>query len=108
MILTLTGPAAGCAAVTVEEDGSRQIVGLVAMRLAPAADATAIAGQVTDVSALGLALYSSPVQQAVVLGYSRERLAAVRNHALVLGNPLSSLHNEPLAAPAEQEGEELR
>lgn len=110
MILAVgvTGPAAGCAAVTVDEDGSRRIVGFVAMRLAPAADATTIAGQVTDVSALGLALYSSPIQQALVLGYSRERLAAVRDHALVLGNPLTALHNEPLGAPAGQAAEEPR
>ena len=106
IIIALVGPAAGCAAVTVEEDGSRRIVGLVAMRLAPPADATAIAGEVTDVSALGLALYSSPIQHALVLGYSRERLAAVRDHALVLGNPLTSLHNEPLGAPAGQAGED--
>lgn len=74
--------ASACAHVEELPDGSRRVTGLVRMTV-PAMPAGQRGADSLEVSALGLTLVSSPAGRSVSLGYSSERITALRNNALV-------------------------
>jgi hypothetical protein len=76
----------GCAYSYVDDDGSRRLVGFVDMRIQAAPEET-YAGNVVDLRTLGLSVNENEQGTNVSVGYSREITAAIRNHALVKGNP---------------------
>lgn len=85
LLLPLLG---GCAVDYVDEAGNRRIVGLVDLTLHPAGGPGA--GTVVDLTTVGIAIADTGQGGHVVLGYSRERTAVLRNDALVAGNPLAA------------------
>lgn len=74
--------ATGCAHVEELSDGSRRVTGLVRMTL-PAMPVEARGADMLEVQALGVLLLSSPAGNSVSLGYSSERITALRNEARV-------------------------
>ena len=56
----------------------------------PAADPRTVAGEVIDVRTIGLSLLDAGDGTSVVLGWQRTIVAALRDNALVLGNPLTA------------------
>jgi len=73
-----------CACAHVEElpDGSRRVTGMVRMTV-PAMPAEARGADMLEVQALGVLMLSSPAGNSVSLGYSSERITALRNDARV-------------------------
>ena len=78
----------GCAYSYVDRDGDRHVIGLVNLEIAAADDAT-FAGRVIDLSTFGISFAENAAGRSFTIGYSREITGDLRNHALVLGNPLA-------------------
>jgi hypothetical protein len=79
----------GCAYSYVDEDGARHVIGLVDLKLLPSHDDAAFAGHVVDLSTLGISLNENPSGSSFTIGYSREVSGYLRNHVLVVGDPLA-------------------
>jgi hypothetical protein len=73
---------AGCAAVHVDEQGRRHVLGLVWLTL-PAPGEPAAAADELRTRSVGLTLNSGPLGQTAVLGYSDQRLLAIRNDSVL-------------------------
>ncbi len=86
---------AGCAVVYTDADGTRHIIGLANVEIRPPADPRTIAGEVVDTTVIGLAIYNTDAQGGFVLGYGRDVSAAIRDNALVIGNPLQAIQPSP-------------
>lgn len=74
--------ASGCAHVEELPDGSRRVTGMVRMTV-PAMPAEARGADMLEVQAVGVLLLSTPAGNSVSLGYSSERITALRNDARV-------------------------
>lgn len=74
--------ASGCTTIYVDELGQRHVVGLVALTLPPI-DGHSVGADFIRARSLGLTLTRSPIEDALVLGYSDITLAGVRNDSLV-------------------------
>jgi hypothetical protein len=75
-----------------DELGAYHVIGLVNIEL-PATDRdSTFAGQVVDITTVGIALNSDEEGGSFSLGYNREIRGKLRDHALVVGNPLAIRH----------------
>jgi hypothetical protein len=86
---------AGCALVYTEADGTKHIIGLANVEIRPPADPRTIAGEVVDTTVIGLGIYNTEAEGGFVLGYGRDVSAAIRDNALVTGNPLQAIQSSP-------------
>ena len=85
-----------CALSYTDTNGNRHTIGLVDISVhAPGAPQT-FAGDVVDVAAVGITAGRTAQGGYITFGYSHEVSAALRDNALVVGNPL-----DPLAQPTE-------
>ena len=82
---------AGCALVYDDVNGTRHVIGLANVEIRPPADHRTIAGDIVDVTIIGVGIYNTGVHGGLVLGYSRDVTASIRDNALVLGNPLQAI-----------------
>jgi hypothetical protein len=82
-------PLGGCAVSYVGDDGSRHIIGFARIVIPPPDSAMPTAGNVIDLTTVGLSLNDMPDGQSLTLGYSRAVTATLKDHSLVLGNPLA-------------------
>jgi hypothetical protein len=90
-----------CAISYTDANGDRHTIGLVDITVhSPAAPET-FAGDVVEVTALGLILSETAQGGYLALGYSHEATAELRDNVLILGNPAQPL------APSEQSPEGL-
>jgi len=95
----------GCAVSYVDDDGSRHIIGFANIVIPPADSAMPTAGNVIDLTTVGLSFNDMPDGQSLTLGYSRAVTATLKDNSLVLGNPLAIEEQshaliEPSTAPA--------
>lgn len=79
-----------CSYSYTDEAGNRRVIGLVDMTIAPGKEGTAFAGTVVDVTTVGAAIAQNAQGFHLTLGYSRDTTAAIRDDALVIGNPLAA------------------
>ena len=79
----------GCAVSYVDDDGSRHIIGFANIVIPPPDRALPTAGNVIDLTTIGLSLNDMPEGQSLTLGYSRAVTATLKDNSLVLGNPLA-------------------
>ena len=79
---------AGCAYKYVDSEGDERVVGFVNMKTRPAAASGPHAGTVVDLQVLGLGISRTAQGGSLILGYSREVTAQIKDNALVVGNPL--------------------
>lgn len=79
----------GCAVSYVGDDGSRHIIGFARIVIPPPDSAMPTAGNVIDLTTVGLSLNDMPDGQSLTLGYSRAVTATLKDNSLVLGNPLA-------------------
>ena len=86
-LLALLG---GCSVTFVDEGGRKHVLGLVHLTVAPADEQTT--GDVVGVQTLGLSIYETPIHSGIALGWHSEKTAALKNNALVTGNPISALN----------------
>jgi hypothetical protein len=86
-LLALPG---GCSLTYMDEAGRKHVLGLVHMTVAPSEGPTA--GDVVGVQTLGLSIYQTPIHSGIALGWHSEKTAALKNNALVIGNPITALN----------------
>jgi hypothetical protein len=98
LALAATASVPGCALVYTDDAGTKHVIGLTAIEIRPSADPRTVAGDVVDVTVVGLGIFATQANAGAVLGYGREISAAVRDHALVLGNPMQAIQ-PPAAEP---------
>jgi hypothetical protein len=79
----------GCAVSYVDDDGTRHIIGFASIVIPPPDRHEPTAGNIIDLTTIGLSLNDMPDGQSITLGYSRAVTATLKDNALVLGNPLA-------------------
>jgi hypothetical protein len=89
---------AGCAVSYVDAAGTMHAIGLVDVSSRPPGDPRTLAGDVVEITSLGVSFGSTAQGGFLTIGYSRSATAALRDNALVLGNPVTALN-----APAPQQ-----
>src|SRR5438874_10972446 len=100
-LLVLGTALGGCAVSYTDANGDRHAIGLVDITVrAPAAPET-LAGDVVEVTSLGLSVGQNAQGGFITAGFNRQATAALRDNALVLGNPLTAL------APGDQHDKEI-
>ena len=82
-------PLSACAVSYVDDAGNQHVIGFASIVIAPSGQDQPIAGNVVDLTTVGLSLNSMPDGNSLSLGYSRVVTATLRNDALVLGDPLA-------------------
>jgi hypothetical protein len=91
LLLGLSTALGGCAFTYTDANGDRHAVGLLDVTVrAPAAPET-FAGDVVEVTSLGLSIGQTAQGGYLTAGFNRETTAALRDNALVLGNPVTAL-----------------
>ena len=102
VVLAFVGPSlglAGCSFTYTDQAGNRHVTGLVldlTVKASPERDT--IAGDVLEVTTVGLSVGQTASGGYVTAGYNREVSADLRNNALVIGNPLNAFAGEPARA----------
>src|SRR5437763_98537 len=90
-LLVLGTGLGGCAFTYTDANGDRHAIGLVDITVrAPAAPET-LAGDVVEVTSLGVSIGQNAQSGYLTAGYNRETTAALRDNALVIGNPVTAL-----------------
>src|SRR5437879_3366331 len=90
-LLVLGTGLGGCAFTYTDANGDRHAIGLVDITVrAPAAPET-LAGDIIEVTSLGLSVGQNAQGGYLTAGFNRQTTAALRDNALVLGNPISAL-----------------
>ena len=87
LILASILAGSGCAYSYVDEDGSRRVIGLVDMRISEEHGPT-VAGSLVDIRTVGVSVLENAQGMSLTVGYGREVTAALRDHALVQGQPM--------------------
>jgi len=90
LVLSLPIFASACSYSYTDEAGNRRVIGLVDMTIAPGGDDASFAGTVVDVTTVGVAAAQNAQGFHLSLGYARDTTAAIRDNALVTGNPLAA------------------
>jgi len=81
----------GCALSYTDEHGDRHAIGLLDVSVhSPEAPET-FAGSVVEITSFGLSVGRTAQGGYLTAGYNREVTAALRDNALVLGNPIALL-----------------
>jgi hypothetical protein len=76
-----------CAISYTDTNGDRHTIGLADVTVHPPAAPETFAGDVVEVTTLGLIVSKTAQGGHVALGYSHEATAALRDNVLVIGNP---------------------
>src|ERR1700688_3766805 len=94
-LLVLGTGLGGCAFSYTDANGDRHAIGLVDITVrAPAASET-LAGDIVEVTSLGLSVGQNAQGGYLTAGYNHQTTAALRDNALVLGNPVAALTQNP-------------
>ena len=91
IVTAITSCLSGCAYSYVDEDGNRHIIGLVSLKLTPTGGSQTLAGDVADITTVGISIADTAQGAHFTIGYSRDVVAALKNDAAVMGNPLAAL-----------------
>jgi hypothetical protein len=81
----------GCAFTYVDAHGDRHAIGLLDITIHSPASIATVAGDVVEVTTFGLSVGSTAQGGYVTAGYNHEVTAALRDDALVIGNPVNLL-----------------
>lgn len=76
----------GCAMHTRDANGNERIVGFVDLEVSSCDGASVSAGRRLDLEMLGIGVIRNESGTSFNLGYTRERSAGIRDHALILGD----------------------
>lgn len=82
-------PLSACAVSYFDDDGNQHVIGFASIVIAPSTEGQPTAGNVVDLTTIGLSVNSMPDGNSLSLGYSRVVTATLKNDVLVLGNPLA-------------------
>lgn len=81
----------GCAFSYTDAAGDRHAIGLLDIVVRSSAAPQTFAGSVVEITSFGLSVGRTAQGGYVTVGYNREATAALRDNALVLGNPTALL-----------------
>jgi hypothetical protein len=84
-------PCQACAFSYMDVNGDRHTIGLVDITVHPPAARETFAGDVVEVTAVGLVVSKTAQGGHLGLGYSHEATAVLRDNVLIIGNPTSPL-----------------
>ena len=84
----------GCAFDYTDTNGDRHAIGLIDVTMHPSAAPQTFAGDVVEITSIGLSIGHTAQGGYVTAGYNRDVTAALRDNALVLGNPIVALTRE--------------
>jgi hypothetical protein len=99
-ILVLLLPCQACALSYVDREGNHHVIGLVDISIQSSKTPQTFAGDVVDITAVGLSAGQTAQGGYITLGYSNEASATLRDNALVIGDPLNLLTKSPQKTPA--------
>jgi hypothetical protein len=103
LLLGLGSGLGGCAFTYTDANGDRHAIGLVDITIrAPAAPET-LAGDVVEITTLGLSVGQNVQGGYLTAGFNRQATAALRDNALVLANPVTALLPSRRIVGAEKE-----
>src|SRR4051794_10766634 len=80
----------GCALTYIDANGDQHAIGFLDVAVRSPAS-IALAGDVVEVSSLGLSIGQTAQGGYVTAGFNRVTTAALRDNSLVLGNPILGL-----------------
>jgi hypothetical protein len=103
LLLLLETGLGGCAFAYTDANGDRHAIGLVDITVRAPAAAETLAGDVVEITSLGLSVGQNAQGGYLTAGFNRQTTAALRDNALVLGNPITALKpgSEPDAGGAQ-------
>jgi hypothetical protein len=87
--IVLALPLGACSYRYVDEAGVQHVVGLVALAIPPAEDERRIAGDIIEVTTLGVSFSVNAQGGGLTIGFNQERSGVLRDDSLVLGDPAS-------------------
>jgi hypothetical protein len=88
-------PCQACALDYTDTHGDQHVIGLVDIPVHASGAPQTFAGDVVDITPVGISVGSTPQGGFVSIGYNREVNAVLRNHVLVVGNPVAVLDSPP-------------
>ena len=91
LLLGLSTALGGCALTYTDANGDRHAIGLLDVSVRATAAPETLAGDVVEVTSLGLSIGQNAQGGYRTAGFNREATAALRDNALVLGNPVTAL-----------------
>jgi len=101
LLLGFSTALGGCAFTYTDANGDRHAIGLMDITVRAPAAPEMFAGDVVEVTSLGLSIGQNAQGGYLTAGFNRETTAALRDNALVLGNPVTAL-SATRAAVAEE------
>jgi len=81
----------GCAINYTDANGDRHTLGLVDITVRAAAAPETFAGDIVEVTSLGISVGQNAQGGYLTAGYNRQTTAALRDNAFVIGNPVAGL-----------------
>jgi hypothetical protein len=81
----------GCALSYTDGAGNQHVIGLVDLTVRAPAAAETLAGNVVEITSVGVSIGQTPQGGYITAGYNRETTAALRDSTVVLGNPVTAL-----------------
>jgi hypothetical protein len=76
--LLLSVALGGCAIGYTDVDGAKHVLGLVKLKIKPGAPERTI-GETVEIQSIGIAVYSTPLNRGVAIGYNREITTAIQS-----------------------------
>lgn len=98
LLLPIAVALSGCAYRYTDANGTDHIIGFVKMKIDPRPEDETLAGHVISVKLTGLGVVHTPQRSFFALGYSHDKIAYIRNHVLVCGDPLQAIDDPEAAA----------
>ena len=87
----MTAMLSGCAFTYTDGTGARHAIGLLDVAVKAPRDRATLAGDVIEVTSLGVSIGQTGQGGYITAGYNHEVTATLRDNAMVLGNPVTAL-----------------
>lgn len=91
VLAALAGSLCGCAVTYTDSNGDLHTIGLLDMTVRAPAALETFAGDIVEVTSLGVSIGQNAQGGYLTAGFNRQTTAALRDNALVLGNPIAAL-----------------
>ncbi|MGD9615343.1 MAG: hypothetical protein AB7H90_09360 [Alphaproteobacteria bacterium] len=93
--IVLTSALSACAISYIDANGDQHAIGLLDIVVRSPSAPETLAGDVVEITSLGLSVGQNAQGGFITAGYSRQTTAALRDSAFVLGNPIAALLPAP-------------
>ena len=90
-VAAMTAVTSGCAFTYTDDTGTRHAIGLLDIAVKAPSNPATLAGDVVEITSLGVSIGQTGQGGYLTAGYNHEVTAALRDNAMVLGNPVAAL-----------------